>query len=95
MNEQKFGLMTKDPLQRSLPPLVPSLLWVFLSLVMWFWAIIGPLYVVLGILSYLVDLRDVFPFPGRQALSLGGFLGAVGISSVWLRMRGYIKFGGE
>jgi hypothetical protein len=87
--------MTKDTTQRSMPPIVPSLLWALLCLVMWFWAIVGPLLVVGGAASYFVDLRDVLDIPGREALSLGGVLGAVGISFVWLRMRGYIKFCGD
>jgi hypothetical protein len=97
MNEPKTGLMTKDHSEPGLPPLVPSLVWAMLCLVMWFWAIVGPLCVVLAIVSNFVDLRDVLEFPGRQAeaLSVGSVLGAVGISFVWLRMRGYVKFCGE
>jgi hypothetical protein len=80
-----------------MPPIGPSLLWVFLCLVMWFWAIAGPLCVMLAVASYIVDLRGALEFPGGEveALSVGSVLGAVGITFVWLRMRGYIKFGGE
>jgi hypothetical protein len=90
MNEQKPGRMTKDPSDRRVPPMVPSLLWVFLCLAMWFWPIVGPLCVMLAVASYVVDLRDVIEFPGREAeaLSVGIVLGAVGISFVWLRTRG-------
>jgi hypothetical protein len=97
MNEPKTCLMTKDQTERRMPPVVPSLLWVLLCLVMWFWAIAGPLCVLLAVASHYVDLRDVIEFPGREveALSVGGVLGAVGISFVWLRVRGYIKFCGE
>jgi len=97
MNEPKTCHMTQDQPDRRLLPVVPSLLWAFLCLVMWFWAIAGPLCVMLAVTSYFVDLRDVIEFPGRraEALSMGSVLGAVGISFIWLRMRGYIKFGGE
>lgn len=87
--------MTKDDSERGMPPLVPSLLWALLCLVMWFWAITGPLLVVLGAASYFVDLRNVLDIPGWEALSLGGVLGAVGISFVWLRVRRYVRFEGE
>jgi hypothetical protein len=95
MYEQKACVTTKEHSERSMPPIVPSLLWVFLWLAMWCWAIAGPLCVVLGILSYFVDLGDVLAMPGRDALSVGGVLGGVGLSFVWLRMRGYLKFCGE
>jgi hypothetical protein len=96
MNEPKTCLMTKDTTERRTPPIVPSLLWVLLCLVMWLWAISGPLLIVGGVASYFVDLRDVLDIPpGREALLFGGVLGGVGVSFVWLRMRGYIKFCGE
>jgi hypothetical protein len=97
MNEPETYLLTKGRPERRMPPVGPSLLWVFLCLVMWFWAIAGPLCVPLAVASNFVDLRDVIEFPGREveALSVGGVLGAVGISFVWLRVRGYLKFCGE
>jgi hypothetical protein len=87
--------MTKDPSERGMPPIVPSLVWALLCLVMWFWAIVGPLFVVAGAVSYYFDLGEILAIPGWQALSVGGVLGAVGIGFVWLRMRGYIRFQGE
>ena len=97
MNEQRACLMTEGHAERRVPPIVPSLLWALLCLAMWFWAIAGPMCVLLAVASYFVDLRDVLEFPGREAeaLSVGSVLGAVGISFVWLRVRGYIKFCGE
>jgi hypothetical protein len=62
---------------------------------MWFWAIVGPLYVVVGVVSYFVDLEDLRSFQSTESISLSGVLGAVGISFVWLRMRRYILFCGE
>jgi hypothetical protein len=87
--------MTKDQSERGMLPVVASLLWALFSLVMWFWAIVGPLFVVAGAVSYYVDLRGFLSIPGWEALSLGSVLGAVGIAFVWLRMRRYIRFLGE
>jgi hypothetical protein len=96
MNEPKPYLMSNDRLGRSVPPLGPSLVWVLLSLVMWLWAIAGPLLVVGGVVSYFVELRGVLEIlPGREALKFGIFHGGVGLSFGWLRMRGNIKFCGE
>lgn len=87
--------MAKDQSERDMPPVVASLLWALFCLVMWFWATVGPLYVVAGALSYYVDVRDYLSIPGWEAISVGGVLGAVGITFVWLRTRRYIRFAGE
>ena len=97
MNDPKTYLMTKDAAERRRPSLFSWLVWGFLRRAMWTCAIVGPLYVVLWILSYFVGLGDMMP--GREYRFLVGLgavvLGEVGISWVWLRMRGYIKFWGE
>jgi hypothetical protein len=41
MNEQEGCPMTKDHPRRSVPPIVPRLLWEMLWATMWFWAIVG------------------------------------------------------
>jgi hypothetical protein len=87
--------MIKDYSQHGMPPVLPSLLWALLCLAMWFWAIIGPLCVVLGVAAYFVDLSGVLSIPRPQALTLGSVLGFVGITFVWLRRQGYIRFGEE
>jgi hypothetical protein len=87
--------MTKDQPERGVPPVLASLIWGLFCLVMWFWAIVGPIFVVAGAVSYYVDLRGFLSIPGWEALSLGIVLGAVGITFVWLRMWRYIRFMGE
>jgi hypothetical protein len=72
------------------------IVWVLFCFVMWFWAIVGPLFLVIGPLSFYVDWVE---FPGKTPeeklgnMGLGASLGAVGIAFVWLRCRGYLKFG--
>jgi hypothetical protein len=95
MNEPQTCLTTKDAAERRVPPIVPALLWHYLRLTMWCWAIGGTLFFVGAVASYFVDLKDLFLIPGRDTLLFGGVLGSVGVSFVWLRMRGYIKFCGE
>ena len=84
--------MSKVEAKSGSPPVFAGLVWALLGIVMWFWAIVGPLYLALGILSYFVDLRQHLHMPAEEAISLGAVLGAVGICSVWLRMRGYVRF---
>jgi hypothetical protein len=87
--------------QRGEPPMIVMALWVLLCLGMWFWAIIGPLNVVLGALSFFFDLSnviDIFGTPvqttGQKAvyLSVSAALAILGVGFVWLRRRGYLKF---
>lgn len=87
--------MTKDEPKEEKESFVPSLLWALLVLVMWFWAVVGPLTAAAGVASSFADLRGFLAIPPRQAVGLGSALGAVGVTFVWLRIRGYIKFRGE
>jgi hypothetical protein len=89
---------TKPP-----PSMVKLLLWTMLWLVMWFWAILGPLFVVLATLSFFVDvspvvgMTDFFGNPVRTTgqkivfLAVGACLGFAGIGFLWLLRRGYLK----
>jgi hypothetical protein len=85
------------------PSLVKLLLWSLLWLVMWFFAIVGPLFVVLAAVSFYVDLSPVVsmtlfggepvrtPQQKAEFLAVGALLGFVGLGFLWLRRRGYLK----
>jgi hypothetical protein len=85
------------------PSMVRLILWTFLWLVMWGWAIIGPLFVVMACVSFFVDLSpyvDMTLFNGAPVrtpqqkaifLTVGALMGVVGIGFVWLYHRGYLK----
>jgi hypothetical protein len=61
---------------------------------MCFWAIVGPFCLLVRVVSLYVDLPDWLSFP-RWELSPFIVFGVVGVIFVWLRLRGYIKFGGQ
>lgn len=89
-----------NPGPRRTPSIGSMIVWVFLCFAMWAWAIIGPFTLVFGTLSYLeVPFFQSMSLPGDTAgeklnyLGMTTILGAVGISFVWLRCRGYLKFG--
>jgi hypothetical protein len=81
--------------------MIDMVLWTLLCFTMWFWAIVGTVNVVLGALSFFFDLSSVFdigPKPvsamEQQAhfLSLSASAATVGITFLWLRRRGHLKF---
>jgi hypothetical protein len=88
-------LMMPDHRDRRVPGVFPTMLWHFVRSVMWFWAIVGPLCVVLAVISYFVEVRDPLFLLFGGTVAWGGALGGVGVSFVWLQMRGYIRFVGE
>jgi hypothetical protein len=53
------------------------------------------LCVVWAIVSRFFDFPDLFSFPRRESLALSIGLGGIGVTFVWLRLRGSIKFAGE
>src|SRR5262245_18215712 len=73
------------------PSMLKLLLWTFLWLVMWFWAILGPFFVVLAVVSFFVDISpfaDMTLFGGEPVrtpqqkavfLAVGALIGLVGI----------------
>ena len=85
------------------PSMVKLILFTLLWLVMWFWAIIGPLFAVLAAVSFFVDLSPVVTltcFAGEPVrtpqqktvfLAVNAFIGLIGISFLWLYRRGYLK----
>jgi len=91
-------------------PREPSLLWlwvlVIFNLVMWFWAVVGPLFVVFGALSFVIDLPEIgisltgtdgepvrTPWQKLTFMAMGTLFGVVGIGFLWLRRRGWLKDG--
>jgi hypothetical protein len=95
MNKREPCLMSKGHSERRKPSIGSYVLWGFLWQTMWLSAIFGPPCIVLGAISYFVDLPDWLSFSSRQTLLQIGFLGVVGVSFTWLRLRGYIRFAGE
>ena len=87
--------MNRSHSERRKPSIGSYVLWGFLWQTMWLSAIVGPLCLVLGAISYFVNLSDWLSFSSRQTLFQIGFLGVEGVIFTWLRMRGYIKFCGE
>jgi hypothetical protein len=85
------------------PSMIKLILWTLLWLVMWSWAIIGPLFVVLAAVSFFVDISPVASmtlFGGEPVrtmeqkilfLAVGALLGLIGIGFLWLLRRGYLK----
>jgi hypothetical protein len=95
MNKPEPCLMLKGHSELRRPSIGSYVLWEFLWQTMWLSALFGPLCIVLGAISYLVDLPDALAFSSSQTLFQFGFLGVEGVIFTWLRMRGYIKFCGE
>jgi hypothetical protein len=95
--------MANDSPKRRDPPAVVYLIWAVFVLIMWGWAILGTLYVVLGVLCFFVDLGGIIDIgaqdvPTRQKLTSiawPALMGIVGISFIWLRRCGYLKYGPE
>jgi len=97
--------MSTTPPNRE-PPLILLLLWAILWLAMWFWAIVGPLFVLLGALSFFIDLGTIgvsISLDGpvettKQKILfivLGGIMGIVGIGFHLLRRYGHLRYGPE
>ncbi len=94
--DNSTSMVMKDDLGSRPPPIFALLLWSAFRLNMWCWVILGPLLVVLGVIARFVDLPDSLFSPSKgDPLGLFGILGGFGVSFVWLRLRGYIKFKGE
>ena len=92
MFNQGLHLTMKAQSTRNVPSIWVQILWNYIWQSMWLSATFGPLYFLLGVLPYLVDLPDWYPTPNRPILGAIFFLSVFGIVFSWLRMRGYIKF---
>jgi len=71
------------------------IIWVLFCFFMWAWAIMGPLILLAWVLSFVLGFAgfiDLGPNPEETVRMAAGF-GALGIAFVWLRCRGYLKFG--
>jgi len=84
--------MATDSGPKRQPSLASMILWVLFCFVMWAGAIMGPIILLCWVLSDFVGGIDLGPNPDQTA-HLGGGLGAIGLAFVWLRCRGYLKFG--
>lgn len=90
--------MESNSSPRDRPSMAGRIVWVFFSFVMWGWAILGPLAVLIGTLSFFTDVVSIEGATTNEKLkNLGliAFLGMVGLSFVWLRRAGFLKFGDE
>ena len=85
--------MAIESRETKTPTALASFVWSLLCLIMWFWAVAGPLFVAVEIASYFADLKGFLEIPARDAISLGSTFSAVGISFVWLRRQRYLRFG--
>jgi hypothetical protein len=84
--------MATNPAPRRQPSIGSMIVWVLFCFVMWAWAIMGPLILMAWGLSFFVDVVDLGANPNETVRMAAGF-GTLGIAFVWLRCRGYLKFG--
>jgi hypothetical protein len=86
-----------DPPRR--PSMGSMIVWVLFCCAMWFWAISGPLIVLAGVLEFLnvpfIAIEGPTTEDKVRLMGMGAVLGAVGLGFVWLRLRGYLKFGDQ
>jgi hypothetical protein len=88
--------MESDQKPKRQPSMASMIVWVLFCFGMWAWAIIGPLGLLLGTLSLAgVDFISAGATRDETVRIMGTFagVGAVGLAFVWLRCRGYLKFG--
>jgi hypothetical protein len=84
---------------RRQPSMLSMIVWVLFCLIMWGWAIILPILVVLGVIQMLfhppfMDV-ELGATPEEQMRNLGSaaVMGAIGLAFVVLRLRGHVHFG--
>jgi hypothetical protein len=99
----RFDPMDTNSSQPPPPSMVKLILWTLLWLVMWFFAIVGPFFVVLAVVSFFFDISGVVsmtlfsgepvrtPQQKAEFLAVGALLGIIGIGFLWLRRRGILK----
>jgi hypothetical protein len=76
-------------------------LWAVVCFNMWGFAILGPIFAALGLLSFFVDPGDTLWFGGESVRTeqqkiafavCGAAFGALGNAFAWLHRRGYLRF---
>ena len=74
--------------------MVSMIIWVLFCFVMWAWAIMGPIILAAWVLSLvgLANLVDLGPNPD-ETVRMAACFTTVALAFVWLRCRGYLKFG--
>jgi hypothetical protein len=74
------------------------IIWVLFCCTMWFWAICSPIVLILVLIAFIGN-PETPDIPGRDATEklnqvvMVVFIALVGLAFVWLRVRGYLKFG--
>ena len=86
--------MDDNSTPRRRPSTLARVAWVFLSLILWLWAVIGP--VALAIRFFLWTTNSD-PLGERESQELGtvAFLTLVGVSFAFLRVTKQLQFGDE
>jgi hypothetical protein len=80
------------------PSMTARVVWLLFSFAMYAWAILGPLSIVIGTLSFFVEgvnFEGATPEEKLKNMGVAGILGAVGIGFAWLRWAGFLVFGDE
>jgi hypothetical protein len=91
--------MSTEPDVRRKPSLAAMIVWVLFCFVMWSWAILGSIIVLLGIVSLygnppLVDVElGATPDEKLHNLCTAAGVAAVGLAFVSLRLLGHLHFG--
>jgi hypothetical protein len=92
---------TSESENRDEASALAQMLWWMHCLNMWGFATLGPVFLVLGVFSFFVDLGDSLWLGGepvRTDRQKGAWIvcssafGALGLVFVWLRRKGYLRF---
>jgi hypothetical protein len=93
--------MASVPEDRGHTSLWAWTLWAAVCINMWGFALLGPLFAVLGLLSFFVDLGDTLQLAGESVRTekqktafavCSAAFGALGNAFVWLQRNGYLRF---
>jgi hypothetical protein len=93
--------MANEPENEDRATELAHLLWWLLRVNMWGFAILGPVFVAVGLLSFIVDFGDSMWLGGKPVRTdqqktawtvCSAAFGALGLAFVWLCRKGYLKF---